>query len=98
MIATWLKAIRVKHWIKNFFVLAPCLASYQFGFNVYLVKSVAGFFLFNACLSRQRAKSDDRCSDALFPVGWYQLLLENVQAAIGSALVFVRDFSHPGHF
>jgi 4-hydroxybenzoate polyprenyltransferase len=47
MIATWLRALRVKHWIKNFFVLAPFLASYQFGFNVFLIKGIAGFFLFS---------------------------------------------------
>jgi len=69
MIAVWLKAIRVKHWIKNFFVLAPFLASYQFGFNIFLVKSVAGFFLFSLLSSAVYLFNDviDIDSDRLHP-------------------------------
>ena len=69
MIAIWLKALRVKHWIKNFFVLAPFLASYQFGFNVYLMKSIAGFFLFSLLSSAVYLFNDvsDIDSDRLHP-------------------------------
>ncbi len=46
MIKLWLKALRIKHWIKNFFVLAPFLIGPLFGFNFYLVKVFVGVILF----------------------------------------------------
>jgi len=42
----WLKALRVKQWVKNFFVLAPFLMGPQFGANEYLTKSLLGALLF----------------------------------------------------
>ncbi|MDF0665641.1 MAG: decaprenyl-phosphate phosphoribosyltransferase [Nitrospira sp.] len=42
----WLKALRVKQWVKNFFVLAPFLMGPQFGENEYLAKSILGALLF----------------------------------------------------
>lgn len=42
----WSKAFRIKHWIKNFFVLVPFLIGDRFGFNDFLWRSVQGAFLF----------------------------------------------------
>ena len=42
----WLEALRVKHWIKNFFVLAPFLVGPQFGVNEFLLKSLSGTLVF----------------------------------------------------
>ena len=42
----WLEALRIKHWIKNFFVLAPFLIGPQFGFNQYLLWALCGTMLF----------------------------------------------------
>ena len=42
----WIKALRVKHWVKNFFVVAPFLTGTRFGFNEYLLLSISGAFLF----------------------------------------------------
>jgi 4-hydroxybenzoate polyprenyltransferase len=46
MIKRWFSALRVKHWIKNFFVLAPFLISAKFGVNEYLVLTLTGVALF----------------------------------------------------
>lgn len=69
LITNWLKAIRVKHWIKNFFVLAPFLANYRFGYNEYLFKSLVGFFLFSFLSSAVYLFNDviDIESDRLHP-------------------------------
>ncbi len=50
-LGTWLKAIRVKQWAKNFFVLAPFLTSPRFGANEYLLRSVTGVVLFGLMAS-----------------------------------------------
>jgi 4-hydroxybenzoate polyprenyltransferase len=42
----WLEALRVKDWIKNFFVLAPFLVGPRFGINEFLVISVSGALIF----------------------------------------------------
>lgn len=42
----WLKALRVKQWVKNFFVLAPFLMGAHFGVNEYFSRSLQGAFLF----------------------------------------------------
>lgn len=47
----WIRALRVKHWIKNFFVLAPFLTGPRFGLNEYLVRSLAGVALFGTISS-----------------------------------------------
>lgn len=46
MIKLSLQALRLKHWLKNFFVFAPFLVGPQFGLNEYLFKSLSGVFLF----------------------------------------------------
>lgn len=46
MIKLWLKAFRIKHWTKNFFVFAPFLVGPKFGLNEFLFKSLLGVFLF----------------------------------------------------
>ncbi len=45
-IQCWVKALRVKQWVKNFFVLAPFLMGAQFGMNEYLTKTILGALLF----------------------------------------------------
>lgn len=42
----WFQALRVKHWAKNFFVLAPFLLGAQIGLNEGLLRSLEGAFLF----------------------------------------------------
>jgi 4-hydroxybenzoate polyprenyltransferase len=46
MIKKWFQALRIKHWIKNFFVIAPFLVGPRFGINEYLIYSVEGVLLF----------------------------------------------------
>lgn len=46
IIKNWIDALRIKHWIKNFFVFAPFLVGPKFGFNEYLIYSVEGVLLF----------------------------------------------------
>lgn len=46
MIKLWFQALKIKHWIKNFFVLAPFLISDKFGINEFLIRSLEGVFLF----------------------------------------------------
>jgi 4-hydroxybenzoate polyprenyltransferase len=46
-IGVWFRAFRIKHWIKNFFVLAPFLVGPKFGFNTYLVKAFFAVLCFN---------------------------------------------------
>jgi len=42
----WFEALRVKHWIKNFFVFAPFLVGPHFGVNEFLLKSLSGTLVF----------------------------------------------------
>lgn len=46
MLVSLIKTLRIKHWVKNFFVFAPFLVGTRFGFNEYLVKSLEGVFIF----------------------------------------------------
>ncbi|HLG23079.1 MAG TPA: decaprenyl-phosphate phosphoribosyltransferase [Candidatus Manganitrophaceae bacterium] len=43
---SWVQALRVKHWIKNFFVLAPFLVGPPFGINEFLFRAIEGTILF----------------------------------------------------
>lgn len=47
MIKKWFQALRIKHWIKNFFVIAPFLVGPRFGINEYLILSLEGALLFS---------------------------------------------------
>jgi len=42
----WFEALRVRHWIKNFFVVALFLVGPHFGINEYLVRSLCGTLVF----------------------------------------------------
>ena len=66
---TWMSAIRLKHWTKNFFVLAPFLAGPRFGVNEYLVRALAGVLLFGLLASAVYLMNDvkDVESDRLHP-------------------------------
>lgn len=44
--ARWLEALKVKDWIKNFFVFAPFLASEKFGMNEFLLRACEGVLVF----------------------------------------------------
>ncbi len=46
MLTAWLRALRLKQWVKNFFVFIPFLVGPRFGINEYLVLSLAGVILF----------------------------------------------------
>ncbi len=70
MLLLWIKALRVKHWIKNFFVLAPFLVGDRFGLNEYLVLSLAGVGAFCLISSSVYLFNDvaDRNNDRKHPV------------------------------
>lgn len=42
----WFEALRVNHWIKSFFVIAPFLVGPYFGVNEFLLKSLSGALVF----------------------------------------------------
>jgi 4-hydroxybenzoate polyprenyltransferase len=42
----WVKALRLKHWTKTFFVVAPFLIGPRFGFNSYLLRALFGAIVF----------------------------------------------------
>lgn len=58
----WVEALKVKHWIKNFFVLAPFLASQRFGFNEFLLRALEGVIVFGIMASAVYLFND--CVDA----------------------------------
>ena len=45
-IKIWFHSLRIKHWVKNFFVLVPFLLGPKFGINEFLLNSVIGVILF----------------------------------------------------
>ena len=45
-VRVWVKALRLKHWTKTFFVVAPFLIGPRFGLNGYLLRALAGAFVF----------------------------------------------------
>ena len=51
MTALWIKALRLKHWVKNFFVLAPFLIGPRFGLNIELIRACIGAMLFGLIAS-----------------------------------------------
>lgn len=63
------KTLRVKHWIKNFFVLLPFLISSKYGININLVNALSGTFLFCLMSSAVYLWNDilDLESDRLHP-------------------------------
>lgn len=68
-LTAWRQSIRVRHWIKNFFVLIPFLMGKKFGFNDPLLRAVAGTLIFCALSSATYLFNDivDRKSDVLHP-------------------------------
>ena len=68
-IKTWLVVLRMKHWIKNFFVLVPFLVGPRFGLNEYLVRSISGTVLFGVMSSAVYLFNDivDIASDRRHP-------------------------------
>lgn len=46
MLKVWIQTLRIKHWIKNFFVIAPFLVGPKFGINEFFLKSLLGVLLF----------------------------------------------------
>lgn len=46
MLKLWVQALRIKHWVKNFFVFIPFLVGTKFGINEFLIKSLGGVLLF----------------------------------------------------
>lgn len=46
MIKMWFEALKIKHWIKNFFVFVPFLASHVFGVNEFLLRASLGVLIF----------------------------------------------------
>lgn len=47
----WFEALKINHWIKNFFVLAPFLASQKFGVNEFLLRALEGVVVFSVMSS-----------------------------------------------
>jgi len=69
-ILIWLKALRIKHWTKTFFVVAPFLVGPRFGVNQYLVRALAGAIVFGLFSSAVYLFNDikDVRSDRLHPI------------------------------
>lgn len=65
----WLRALRIRHWIKSFFVFIPFLVGPRFGWNPYLLKALLGVFLFCIMSSAVYLLNDilDLESDRLHP-------------------------------
>jgi len=65
----WVRALRIRHWIKNFFVFIPFLLGPRFGWNPYLLKALLGVFLFCLMSSAVYLLNDilDLESDRLHP-------------------------------
>ena len=65
----WSRALRIRHWIKNFFVFIPFLVGTRFGWNPYLLKALLGVFLFCIMSSAVYLLNDflDLESDRLHP-------------------------------
>ena len=65
----WLRALRIRHWIKNFFVFIPFLVGPRFGWNPYLLNALLGVFLFCIMSSAVYLLNDilDLESDRLHP-------------------------------
>ncbi|HXI10350.1 MAG TPA: UbiA family prenyltransferase, partial [Thermodesulfobacteriota bacterium] len=61
MIKTWFEALKIKHWIKNFFVFVPFLASRKFGVNESLLLASAGVVIFGLMSSAVYLFND--CAD-----------------------------------
>lgn len=66
---TWVRALRIRHWIKNFFVFIPFLVGTRFGWNPYLSKALLGVILFCLMSSAVYLLNDilDLESDRLHP-------------------------------
>lgn len=60
--ARWFEALKIKHWIKNFFVLVPFLASKKFGINENLIDVLEGVVVFGMISSAVYLLND--CIDA----------------------------------
>jgi len=69
MIRLWVQALRIKDWSKNIFVFLPFLVGPRFGLNEFLIKSLAGVFLFGLMSSAVYIFNDivDIRSDRLHP-------------------------------
>ena len=65
----WLKLIRIKQWVKNAFVLAPLLFSFQFTDISSVLSALYAFFAFSLIASAHYIVNDiqDREKDALHP-------------------------------
>ena len=65
----WLKLIRIKQWVKNAFVLAPLLFSFQFTDIPSVLSALYAFLAFSFVASAHYIVNDiqDREKDALHP-------------------------------
>lgn len=61
MLKRWFEALKIKHWIKNFFVFVPFLASKKFGLNEYLLYASVGVIIFGLMSSAVYLFND--CAD-----------------------------------
>lgn len=92
-VGNWFEALKIKHWIKNIFVLAPFLASQKFGINEFFLRALEGVvvfsvmssavYLFNDCVD---VKSDlEHPSKKLRPIASGQISI--VLALVTSILL-----------
>ena len=70
----WLKLIRIKQWVKNAFVLAPLLFSFQFTDIPSVLSALYAFLAFSFIASAHYIVNDiqDREKDALHPQKKYR--------------------------
>lgn len=106
MLKLWFEALKIKHWIKNFFVFVPFLASKKFGLNEYLLYASEGVllfglmssavYLFNDCADiasdREHPKKKSRpIASGRIPVG-LALTVSAALAAASLVMAFFLDF------
>ena len=76
----WLKLIRIKQWVKNAFVLAPLLFSFQFTDIPSVLSALYAFLAFSLIASAHYIVNDiqDRGKDALHPQKKYRPIASGV--------------------
>ncbi len=76
----WLKLIRIKQWVKNAFVLAPLLFSFQFTDIPSILSALYAFLAFSLIASAHYIVNDiqDREKDALHPQKKYRPIASGV--------------------
>ncbi len=99
LLIDWITALRIREWVKNVFVFLPFLFGPRYGFNIYLLLSVTGVFLFGLLSSAVYLLNDivDIRSDRLHPEKRFRPIaagrISATAAAVVSAILFLASIS-----